>query len=107
LCYARECFRAAHCLACHGVRSHLVPVALVGECSIPLMQKVARQPFSSYRVSCRSKPWRSMARSPAPIPRQGSRHERSAPRTGNSFKANLESWRGVPKGQWDTPAPLY
>src|SRR4029453_5024679 len=27
--------RAARCVACHGVRSQLVPVALVGECSIP------------------------------------------------------------------------
>ena len=26
---------AARCVACHGVRSHPVPVALVGECSIP------------------------------------------------------------------------
>ncbi len=26
---------AALCAACHGVRSHPVPVALVGECSIP------------------------------------------------------------------------
>jgi len=28
-----------------------VPVALVGERSIPLVQKVALQPFSSYRAS--------------------------------------------------------
>jgi hypothetical protein len=28
---------AARCVACHGVRSHAEPVALVGECSIPLM----------------------------------------------------------------------
>jgi hypothetical protein len=27
---------AARCVACHGVRSHAVPVALVGECSIPV-----------------------------------------------------------------------
>jgi len=27
---------AARCVACHGGRSHAVPVALVGECSIPL-----------------------------------------------------------------------
>jgi len=26
---------AARRVACHGVRSHAVPVALVGECSIP------------------------------------------------------------------------
>ncbi len=26
----------ARCVACQGVRSHLVPVALVGECSIPV-----------------------------------------------------------------------
>jgi hypothetical protein len=26
------------------VRSHAVPVALVGECSIPVVQNVARQP---------------------------------------------------------------
>jgi len=26
---------AARCVACHGVRSHAVPVALVGECSVP------------------------------------------------------------------------
>jgi hypothetical protein len=25
------------CVACHGVRSHPVPVALVGECSIPVL----------------------------------------------------------------------
>ncbi len=33
-------FNASHaalCLACHGVRSHPVPVALVGECSIPVV----------------------------------------------------------------------
>jgi hypothetical protein len=29
--------RAAVCTACHGVRSHPVPVALVGECSIPVV----------------------------------------------------------------------
>ena len=29
--------RAARCVACHGVRSHPVPVALVGECSIPVV----------------------------------------------------------------------
>jgi len=28
---------AARCVACHGVRSHAVPVALVGECSILLV----------------------------------------------------------------------
>ena len=28
---------AARCVACHGVRSHAVPVALVGECSIPVV----------------------------------------------------------------------
>jgi hypothetical protein len=28
---------AAVCAACHGVRSQPVPVALVGECSIPLV----------------------------------------------------------------------
>jgi hypothetical protein len=28
-----------------------VLVALVGECSIPVVYKVARQPFSSYRVT--------------------------------------------------------
>jgi hypothetical protein len=28
---------AARCIACHGVRSHAVPVALVGECSIPVV----------------------------------------------------------------------
>jgi hypothetical protein len=28
---------AARCVACHGVRSHAVPVALVGECSIPVI----------------------------------------------------------------------
>jgi len=25
------------CVACHGVRSYAVPVALVGECSIPVV----------------------------------------------------------------------
>jgi hypothetical protein len=29
--------RAARCVACHGVRSHAVPVALVGECCIPVV----------------------------------------------------------------------
>jgi len=38
----------ARCVACHGVRSHPVPVALVGECSIPVVENVARQPRSSY-----------------------------------------------------------
>jgi len=28
---------AARCVACHGVRSHAVPVALVGECSMPVV----------------------------------------------------------------------
>ena len=28
---------AARCVACHGVGSHPVPVALVGECSIPVV----------------------------------------------------------------------
>ena len=28
---------AARCVACHGVRSHPVPVALVGECSVPVV----------------------------------------------------------------------
>jgi hypothetical protein len=30
-------FHAARCVACHGVRSRAVPVALVGECSIPVV----------------------------------------------------------------------
>jgi len=34
-------FYAARCVACHGVRSHPVPVVLVGECSIPVVWKVA------------------------------------------------------------------
>jgi len=28
---------AARCVACQGVRSHPVPVALVGQCSIPVV----------------------------------------------------------------------
>jgi hypothetical protein len=28
---------AARCVACHSVRSHPVPVALVGKCSNPVM----------------------------------------------------------------------
>jgi mono/diheme cytochrome c family protein len=28
---------AARCVACHGVRSHPVPVAFVGECSMPVV----------------------------------------------------------------------
>jgi hypothetical protein len=28
---------AARCVACNGVRSHPVPVALVGECSMPVV----------------------------------------------------------------------
>jgi len=28
---------AARCIACHGVRSHAVPVALVGESSMPVV----------------------------------------------------------------------
>jgi hypothetical protein len=28
---------AARCVACQGVGSHLVPVALMGECSMPLV----------------------------------------------------------------------
>jgi hypothetical protein len=35
---------AARCVASHGVGSHAVPIALVGECSIPVVQNVARQP---------------------------------------------------------------
>jgi hypothetical protein len=35
---------AARCVACHGVASELVPVALVIECSMPLVSNVARQP---------------------------------------------------------------
>jgi hypothetical protein len=42
---------AARGVACHGVRSHPVPVALVGECSIPVVENVARQPRSWYCVS--------------------------------------------------------
>jgi hypothetical protein len=30
-------YHAARCVACDGVRSHAVPVALVGECSIPVV----------------------------------------------------------------------
>ena len=30
-------FSAARCVACQGVRSNPVPVALVGECSIPVV----------------------------------------------------------------------
>src|SRR5215468_1658170 len=36
------------CVACHSVRSHAVPVALIGECSTPVVSNVARQPRSSY-----------------------------------------------------------
>src|SRR5262245_10221001 len=39
---------AARCVACQGGGSHPVPVALVGECSIPVTKNVARQPRSSY-----------------------------------------------------------
>src|SRR5207245_10596505 len=39
--------RAACWTARRGIRSHPVPVALVGECSIPVVYKVARQLFSS------------------------------------------------------------
>ena len=28
---------AARCVACHGVRSHAVPVAFVGKCSMPVV----------------------------------------------------------------------
>jgi hypothetical protein len=56
VCALSNAFHAARCVACHGVRSHPVPVALVGECSIPVVWKVARQPRSSYCVSCMSKP---------------------------------------------------
>jgi hypothetical protein len=39
---------AARCVACHGVRSHAVPVALVGECSSPIVCRTSpRQPRSS------------------------------------------------------------
>jgi len=31
---------ASRCVACQRVGSHLVPVALVGECSIPVVEKV-------------------------------------------------------------------
>ena len=35
-CARSSASHAARCVACHGVRSHAVPVALVGECSMPL-----------------------------------------------------------------------
>jgi hypothetical protein len=35
---------AAHCVACQGVGYHPVPVALVGECSIPVVKNVAAPP---------------------------------------------------------------
>ena len=35
--FLRASQAAARCVACHGVRSHPVPVALVGECSIPVV----------------------------------------------------------------------
>src|SRR5262245_51508025 len=33
-CSLLSAAHAARCVACHGVRSHAVPVALVGECSM-------------------------------------------------------------------------
>jgi hypothetical protein len=45
---------AAHCVACQGVRSHPVAVALVASGSMPVVLKVARQPRSSTWVSWRS-----------------------------------------------------
>ena len=36
------------------ISSHNLGLALVRECSIPLVWNVALQPFSSYRVSWRS-----------------------------------------------------
>jgi hypothetical protein len=53
-------------------------LALVGECSIPDVLKVARQPFSSYRVSWRSYPWRAMPTATWPMPGQESSQVRSA-----------------------------
>ena len=40
---------AARCVACHGVRSHPVPVALVGECSIPVARNRTRCAVSPSR----------------------------------------------------------
>jgi hypothetical protein len=34
---ATNASHAARCVACRGVRSHPVPVALVGECSMPVV----------------------------------------------------------------------
>ena len=42
---------AAICTALQGVCSQPVPVALVGECSIPVVWNVACQPRSSYCVA--------------------------------------------------------
>jgi hypothetical protein len=36
-CARSNASHAARCMACHGVRSQPVPVALVGECSIPVV----------------------------------------------------------------------
>jgi hypothetical protein len=44
----RDYLELRECAASKSVRSHPVPVALVGECSIPVVWNVARQPRSSY-----------------------------------------------------------
>ena len=38
-CARSNASHAARCVACHGVRSHPVPVALVGECSMPARRR--------------------------------------------------------------------
>jgi len=38
---------AARCVACQGVRSQAVPVALVGEFSMPAVLDVARPPIAA------------------------------------------------------------
>ncbi|HMK23192.1 MAG TPA: hypothetical protein VK466_12725 [Terriglobales bacterium] len=50
----RSAPHAALCTARHGVFSQLVPIALTGLSSIPMVKKVARHPCSSYWVSWRS-----------------------------------------------------
>jgi hypothetical protein len=70
-----EC--SARCTANHGVASKTEPVAPVGDCSMPVTEKVARQRRSSWRVRLRSKPWGAMSAAMRPMPVQGPSQERT------------------------------
>jgi hypothetical protein len=50
---------AARCVACHGVRSHPVPIALVGECSIPVVSGYPQFAVKMCHATCANFRFRS------------------------------------------------